>query len=248
MKFNRFLIGTEEINLDNVSIILAFSAGLLSFLSPCVLPLVPAYVSYLTGSAVADINDSKAKLNLLYKSIGFIIGFTIIFIIMGVSVSSLSKLFTANQSIIRKAGGILIIVFGLHTTGILKIKALYREKRLMPFESRNKSASSIFIGMAFATGWTPCIGPILSTILVYAGNMDTIGKGVLLLLIYSLGLAVPFILTAVAIGNFSGFMKRFSKYLPYVSIVSGVLMIIMGILVFKNSLTVLSRYLNFINF
>ncbi|HEX9061698.1 MAG TPA: cytochrome c biogenesis protein CcdA, partial [Clostridia bacterium] len=205
--------------MNNVSIILAFSAGLLSFLSPCVLPLVPAYVSYLTGSTVADINDSKAKLNLLYKSIGFIIGFTIIFILMEASLSALGRLFSANQITLRKVGGILIIVFGLHTMGIFKINALYKEKRLLPFGSGKKNISSIFLGMAFATGWTPCIGPILSSILLYAGNMDTIGKGISLLLVYSLGLAVPFILTAVAIGNFSGFMKRFSRYLPYVSIV-----------------------------
>ena len=234
--------------MDNVSIILAFSAGLLSFLSPCVLPLIPAYVSYLTGSAVADINDSKAKLNLLYKSIGFIIGFTIIFLIMGASISSLGKLFAANQGTVRKVGGILIIVFGLHTTGILKIKALYSEKRLLPLGDNKKSISAMFIGMAFATGWTPCIGPILSSILIYAGSMDTIGKGILLLLFYSLGLAVPFLLTAFAIGSFSKYMRKFSKYLPAVSVISGVLMIIMGILVVTNKLAILSRYLNFINF
>ncbi|MCX7922288.1 MAG: cytochrome c biogenesis protein CcdA [Clostridia bacterium] len=234
--------------MDNVSIILAFSAGLLSFLSPCVLPLIPAYISYLTGSAVADINGSKAKLSLLYKSIGFIIGFTIVFIIMGASISSLGKLFAANQDAFRKVGGILIIIFGLHTTGILKIKALYSEKRLLPFGNANKSISSLFVGMAFATGWTPCIGPILSSILIYAGSMDTIGKGILLLLVYSLGLAVPFLLTAFAIGSFSKYMKKFSKYLPAISVISGVLMIIMGIMVFTNKLAILSRYLNFINF
>ena len=235
-------------SLDNISFILAFSAGLLSFLSPCVLPLVPAYVSYLTGSAVAEINNNKAKLNLLYKSIGFIIGFTIIFIIMGASISSLGKLFADNQGIFRKVGGILIIIFVLHTTGLFKIKMLYSEKRLLPFGENKKNISSVFIGMAFATGWTPCIGPILSSILIYAGSMETIGKGISLLLIYSLGLAIPFILTALAIGNFSKYFRKFSKYLPVVSAISGILMIIMGILVFTNKLAILSRYLNFINF
>lgn len=234
--------------MDNVSFILAFSAGLLSFLSPCVLPLIPAYISYLTGSAVAEINTNKAKLNLLYKSIGFIIGFTIIFIIMGASISSLGKLFATNQGIFRKVGGILIIIFGLHTTGLFKIKMLYSEKRLLPFGDEKKNLSSILIGMAFATGWTPCIGPILSSILIYAGSMETIGTGILLLLMYSLGLAIPFMLTAFAIGSFSKYFKKFSKYLPLVSAISGILMIIMGILVFTNKLTILSRYLNFINF
>lgn len=234
--------------MDNISFILAFCAGLLSFLSPCVLPLIPAYVSYLTGSAVSEINTKKAKLKLLYKSIGFVIGFTIIFIIMGASISSLGKLFAANQDLLRKIGGIIIIIFGIHTTGLVKIKLLYSERRLLPFGGINKSFSSIFIGMAFATGWTPCIGPILSSILIYAGSMATIGKGIILLLVYSLGLAIPFLLTAFAIGNFSKYFKKFSKYLPVVSIVSGILMIIMGILVFTNKLTILSRYLNFINF
>lgn len=235
-------------SLDNISFILAFSAGLLSFLSPCVLPLIPAYVSYLTGSAAAEINTNKAKLNLLYKSIGFIVGFTIIFIIMGASISSLGKLFATNQGVFRKVGGILIIIFGLHTTGLFKIKMLYSEKRLLPFGEDKKNLSSVFIGMAFATGWTPCIGPILSSILIYAGSMETIGKGILLLLVYSLGLAIPFMLTALAIGNFSKYFRKFSKYLLVVSVISGILMIIMGILVFTNKLAILSRYLNFINF
>jgi cytochrome c-type biogenesis protein len=233
--------------LEKVSFILAFSAGLLSFLSPCVLPLIPAYVSYLTGSAVTDIKSGKDKLNLFYKSIGFVIGFTIIFILMGASVSSLGKLFSENQSLFRKISGIIIIIFGLHTIGLLKINMLYREKRLLPFGT-SKNIDSVFIGMAFSTGWTPCIGPILSTILIYAGNQNTIGKGILLLLIYSLGLAVPFLLTALAIGNFSVYFKKFSRFLPAVSTVSGVLMLIMGILIFTNRLTIVSRYLNFINF
>ena len=243
--------------MDIVSIFLAFAAGILSFLSPCVLPLVPAYVSYLTGSAVAEINNDKAKRNLMFKSVGFIVGFTIIFLIMGVSISSLSKLLKDNQEIFRMVGGALIVLFGIHTTGLLKIKALYSEKRMFRFgEKRKDDASgkgasgfgSIFVGMAFATGWTPCIGPILSTILIYAGSLNTIAQGVTLLLVYSLGLAIPFLLTAFAIGSFSARMKKFSKYLPVVSIVSGVLMIIMGVLIFTNTLTKISGALNFINF
>lgn len=234
--------------MDNISFLLAFSAGMLSFLSPCVLPLMPAYVSYLTGSAIEEINSNKAGLKLFYKSIGFVIGFTIIFILMGASVSSLGKLFTTHQSLFRQIGGILIIIFGLHTIGLFKIKMLYYDKRLLPFGGSNKNFSSIFIGMAFATGWTPCIGPILSSILIYAGSMDTIGKGILLLLFYSLGLAIPFMLTAFAIGSFSKYFKKFSKYLPVVSMISGILMIVMGILVFSNKLTILSSYLNFINY
>jgi cytochrome c-type biogenesis protein len=233
--------------LEKISFLLAFSAGLLSFLSPCVLPLIPAYVSYLTGSAISEIKSGKEKLNLLYKSIGFILGFTIIFILMGASISALGRVFSENQSVFRKIGGVLIIIFGLHTTGIFKIKMLYSEKRLLRFGDTNKNVGSVFIGMAFATGWTPCIGPILSSILIYAGNMDTIEKGILLLFIYSIGLGVPFLLTALAIGSFSRYFKKFSKFLPAVSVLSGLLMIIMGALIFINKLSILSRYLNFIN-
>lgn len=237
--------------MENISFLLAFSAGILSFLSPCVLPLMPAYISYLTGLAIEDMEAldlKKAGVNLFYKSIGFVIGFTIIFILMGASVSSLGQLFAVHRSLLRKIGGILMIGFGLHTIGLFRIKLLYYEKRWFPFGNTNKKFGPIFIGMAFATGWTPCIGPILSSILIYAGSMETLGKGILMLLFYSLGLAIPFMLTAYAIGSFSNYFKRFSKYLPVISALSGFLMIVMGILVFSNKLILLSRYLNFINF
>lgn len=234
--------------MDNVSSILAFSAGLLSFLSPCVLPIIPGYVSFITGSTISELNSSKAKLSLLYKSFGFVLGFSIIFIIMGLSISSIGILFQENQNLFRQVGGSIVILLGLHTAGILKILPLYREKRLLSLHTPKKSFSSIFIGMAFATGWTPCVGPILSSILVYAGSMGTIEKGVLLLIFYSLGLAIPFILTAMLISNFSDYFKKISRYLPIISTISGLLIIIMGILIFTNRLALLSQYFNFINF
>lgn len=234
--------------MDNISILLAFSAGMLSFLSPCVLPLVPAYISYLTGLAIEEINTKDVKIKIIYKSIGFVIGFSIIFILMGATISTLSQLFNAHQGSLRKIGGILIIIFGLHTMGLFKIKLLYYEKRFFPLKSNNNGFNPILLGMAFATGWTPCIGPILSSILIYAGSMDTIGKGILLLLFYSLGLAIPFILTSIAIGSLSYYFRKFSRYLPVISLVSGILLIIMGVLIFSNKLTVLSQYLNFISF
>lgn len=234
--------------MNNISIFLAFSAGLLSFLSPCVLPLIPAYVSYLTGSSIEDLNNGRAKLITLYKSFGFVLGFSIIFIFMGASITSLGKLLTTHQMIFRKIGGALIIIFGLHTTGIFKINLFYHEKRFLSFDKIQGRFSPVIMGMAFAAGWTPCIGPILSSILIYASSMETINKGILLLIMYSLGLAVPFILTALAIGNFSRQFKKFSKYLPLVSILSGILMIIMGIIVFTNKMSALSRYFNFFNF
>ncbi len=234
--------------MNNVSLILAFSAGLLSFLSPCVLPLVPAYVSYITGIAIGESSTKKSNLYVLYKSIGFVIGFSIIFIIMGASITSLGIIFLKNQAIFRKVSGILILIFGLHTAGILKIKLLYREKRFFSFSKAQGAFGSILMGMAFAAGWTPCVGPILSSILFYAGSMETISKGIILLVFYSLGLAVPFILTSLAIENLSLKIRSLGKYLKVISVLSGLLMILMGILIFTNNISKLSQYLNFINF
>ncbi|WP_097028481.1 cytochrome c biogenesis CcdA family protein [Clostridium peptidivorans] len=234
--------------MNNISLILAFSAGLLSFLSPCVLPLVPAYISYITGTSINDFKSKKSNLYVLYKSIGFIIGFSIIFIIMGASITSIGKAFIKNQSIFRRASGILIFIFGLHTTGIFKIKLFYREKRFLSFKNTSGAFSSVLMGMAFAAGWTPCVGPILSSILVYASSMETISRGITLLVFYSLGLAVPFILTALAIENLSSKMSRLGKYLNFISIVSGILMLLMGILIFTNKISILSQYFNVINF
>lgn len=234
--------------LNNVSLILAFAAGLISFLSPCVLPLVPAYVSYFTGVSVKEDTSREAKLNILNKSLGFILGFSMIFIIMGASITSLGQLLIKNQRIFRKAAGILIFIFGLHTSGIFRIKLLSHEKKFISFKSNKGILGSFLMGMAFAAGWTPCVGPILSSILLYAGSMDTIGRGILLLTVYSLGLAVPFLLTALAVGNLSSKISRLPKYLKIISIVSGTLMMIMGILIFTNKIAILSGYLNFINF
>ena len=227
--------------------LLAFSAGLLSFLSPCVLPLVPAYVSYITGSSIEELKDDKTKLVTLYKSFGFVLGFSIIFILMGVSITSLGKLLITHKDLFRKIGGTLIFIFGLHTLGVFKVKLFYLEKRFLLFNKIKGPFSGVIMGIAFAAGWTPCIGPILSSILIYATSMNSVGKGVLLLVMYSLGLAVPFILTAMAIGSFTKQFKKFSKYLPIVSIISGALMIIMGIMIFMNKLSILSNYTNFIN-
>ncbi len=232
----------------DISILLAFSAGLLSFLSPCVLPLVPAYVSYLTGSSIEELKDDKAKFLTLYKSFGFVLGFSIIFILMGLSITTLGKLLITHKDLFRKVGGTIIVIFGMHTTGVFKVKLFYREKRYLYFDKIKGPFSSVIMGMAFATGWTPCIGPILSSILIYATSMNSIGTGVLLLVMYSLGLAVPFILTAMAIESFTKQFRKFSKYLPIISTISGILMIIMGIMIFTNQLSKLSQYLDFINF
>lgn len=169
--------------------LLAFSAGLLSFLSPCVLPMIPAYISYLTGTSVKDLKSERMSLITIYKSIGFIIGFSLIFIAMGASVTSLGKLLIGNREALLKIGGVLIIIFGIHTSGIIKLNFLYREKRFLKMNGIQGAFGSVFLGMAFAAGWTPCVGPILSSILIYATNEESIGIGILLLVMYSLGMA-----------------------------------------------------------
>ncbi|SHJ98761.1 cytochrome c-type biogenesis protein [Clostridium amylolyticum] len=233
--------------MNNVSLFLAFSAGLISFLSPCVLPLVPAYVSYMTGESVQSNNKTTDKFYILYKSLGFVIGFSIVFVIMGASITSLGKLFIKNQMIFKRIAGILIIIFGLHTSGILKIKFFSKEKKFMNLGNSKGAFGSVLMGMAFAAGWTPCVGPILSSILVYATSMDTIGRGILLLILYSLGLAVPFVLTALAVDKLSSKLPKVTKHLKVVSIISGILLIILGVLIFTNKVGLLSNYFNFIN-
>ncbi|GFP77417.1 cytochrome c biogenesis CcdA family protein [Clostridium fungisolvens] len=234
--------------MDGVPFFLAFSAGLLSFLSPCVLPLVPAYIGYMTGSSMNTKNIHRYKTPNLYKVLGFVLGFSIIFIIMGASATTLGKLIIKNQILFRKIGGSLMIVFGLHTMGIIKIKMFYREKRLLSVINFSKNFSPILIGMAFAAGWTPCVGPILSSILIYSSNLSTVYQGIFLLSVYSLGLSIPFILTAMAIDSFIKFKNNVLKYSKFISIISGLLLVIMGILVFTNNLNTISRYVSFINF
>lgn len=229
-----------------MSLLLAFSAGLLSFLSPCVLPLVPAYITYITGSSIAELSAGKPRFHTIYKSLGFVMGFSLVFIVMGASITSIGKLLISNMSVFRKIGGALIVLFGIHITGIFKIKTLYYEKRLVPFEKLKKNISPVFIGMAFAAGWTPCVGPILASILIYAGSMQTISLGIVLLTAYSMGLAVPFVLTAYAIGSFSEYFKRISRHLNTISIVSGILLILLGVLIFTNKIAILSQYFDFL--
>lgn len=223
--------------MEDVSIFIAFFAGVISFISPCVLPLVPAYVGYITGSTV-----NKGRWFVLSRSLGFVLGFSIVFIIMGASASYVGQLFAKYRLLFTKISGILIIIFGLHISGLLKINLLYRQFRISEPKKASNWFGSILMGIAFAAGWTPCVGTVLGSILLYAGASQTLSSGIILLIFYSLGLGIPFILTAIFINKFVDFSPKVNKYLPIISKVSGVIMIIFGILLFFNKVQELSRF------
>lgn len=229
--------------MGNISLFLAFSSGLLSFLSPCVLPLVPIYLAYLTGSSIEEMIN-KNKLTVIYKAVGFTLGFTLIFIIMGISITSLGQLFNRNKDIFRKVGGIIIVIFGLHIMGVLKIKTLYYQKTMLQPQKLKSGLSSFFIGIAFAIGWTPCVGPMLASILIYAGSTKTLASGIKLLIAYSVGLGVPFIISGFLVDFISGYIKRFSKYFKLVSIINGLILIFMGIMTFTNKMYIINNIFN----
>ena len=227
----------------------AFLAGILSFLSPCVLPLVPGYVSLISGATVEVLHSDERHMlgTVMLHSLTFILGFSVVFIALGAVATSIGQLANEYHNLLAKIAGVIVIVFGLHLTGLLKIKALYADKRLHDVKGGSSALGSFAVGFAFAFGWTPCIGPILATILVFAGAQETVLKGVLLLAVYSLGLAVPFLLTSLGVDRFLGFYTKFRRHLHTVEVVSGVLLIAVGVLIFMNNLKLLSGYLSFLN-
>jgi cytochrome c-type biogenesis protein len=228
--------------------IAAFLAGIVSFLSPCVLPLVPGYVSLISGTgAVAADNRERVFSKVMLNSLMFVMGFSIVFIMLGAAATTVGQWTAAYRRELTYLAGIVIIVFGLHLTGILKIKYLYADKRMHNVQGSSSAWGSFAVGFAFAFGWTPCIGPILTTILTFAASEGTVAKGVLLLALYSAGLAVPFLLTSLGIDRFLAFYTRFRQHLHTVEVLSGVLLIVIGVLVLTRRLTMLSGYFSFLN-
>jgi cytochrome c-type biogenesis protein len=227
----------------------AFLAGILSFLSPCVLPLVPGYVSLISGASVEDLQSPERRMlrTVMLHSVTFVLGFSVVFIALGAVATGIGQVVNEYHSLLSKVAGIIVIIFGLHLTGIWKIKALYADKRLHDVKGGSSAVGSFAVGFAFAFGWTPCIGPILATILVLAGAQQTVLKGIVLLAVYSLGLAVPFLLTSLGVDRFLSFYGRFRRHLHTVEVISGVLLIAVGVLIFLNNLRLLSGYLSFLN-
>jgi Cytochrome c biogenesis protein len=229
--------------------IAAFVAGLVSFLSPCVLPLVPGYVSLISGVGVEELKDQQASVfrKVMLNSIAFIFGFSIVFVTLGALSTEVGQLAAQYKSILARVAGVLIIVFGLHLTGILRIKALYADKRLHSVKGGSTPWGAFVIGFAFAFGWTPCVGPILSVILGFAAAQDSVSKGILLLSIYSLGLAVPFLLTSLGIERFLSFYGRFRRHMHALEIASGALLMALGVLLVFGKFTLLARSFSFLN-
>lgn len=227
----------------------AFVAGLLSFLSPCVLPLVPGYVSLISGTSVETLvaEDRKLLRSVMLNSVLFILGFSLVFIMLGAGATAMGQVVGRFRRDLTFVAGIVIIVFGLHLTGLLKIKALYADKRLHEVKGGSSPLGAFVVGFAFAFGWTPCIGPILAGILTLAAAEETVTKGMGLLAVYSAGLAVPFLLTSLGIDRFLAFYGRFRRHLHTVEVASGVLLIAIGALVLTGRFTVLSGYLSFLN-
>jgi|SRR5438445_711071 len=229
--------------------IAAFLAGLVSFLSPCVLPLVPGYVSLISGVGVEELKGQEVSLlrKVMLNSIAFIIGFSIVFITLGAISTEVGQVAARYKSLLAQVAGVVIILFGLHLTGILRIKALYADKRLHNVKGGSTAWGAFVIGFAFAFGWTPCVGPILAVILGFAAAQDSITKGILLLTIYSLGLAVPFLLTSLGIERFLNFYGRFRRHMHALEIASGGLLIALGLLLVFGRFTLLARYFSFLS-
>jgi cytochrome c-type biogenesis protein len=234
---------------------MAFGAGLISFLSPCVLPLVPGYISFISGVSFAEIRaqgaaaalPGKEKRKILNSSICFIIGFSVVFILLGASATWLGNLLVSKMSALTRLAGLVIIFFGIYKMGLIRSNLFYKEARFDVERKKFGYIGAVLIGAAFAFGWTPCIGPILAGILVYAGTMEKVNQGVLLLAVYSLGLGIPFLLTALGINRFWRFFSRIKKYLRILEVGGGAVMVILGLMIFTNKLILIPGLLPFLN-
>ena len=223
-----------------IELIIAFGAGLISFLSPCVLPLIPGYISYISGSSLNELIDKKS-IN-LFPIILFTVGFSIVFIIFGAASTFLGQIFLENSSELRIAAGLIIVILSLHLIGIINLKFLNYEKRIQT--NINKSIfSPILIGMAFAFGWTPCIGPVLGSILTLAAVEKSIMQGTILLSFYSLGLAIPFILSGYGITRFLSISKNLKNKMRTISLIGGSVLLLTGVLILTNKLQIVGFYL-----
>ncbi|HEY6838269.1 MAG TPA: cytochrome c biogenesis protein CcdA [Geobacteraceae bacterium] len=231
---------------SHISIMGAFIAGFLSFLSPCVLPLIPSFITYITGLSFADLQAEhpthKVRQLTILHTLLFIAGFTCVFVLLGASATFVGGFLQSHMTAIRKVGGVLIVIFGIHVTGLVPLTFLLGEKRIHVQRKPAGYLGSFLVGIAFAAGWTPCIGPILASILMVAATEQTVNRGILLLFTYSLGLGIPFFLAALAMHQFLVVFNRFKKFIRLFEIVTGAFLIIVGVLIYGNYLNRIAGY------
>ncbi len=232
--------------MTDINIFVAFIGGIFSFLSPCVLPLIPSYLSFVSGVSLEEMRAAQVEIHtrrrVVLHSLAFIFGFSLVFISLGVSASVLGSLFLGYRTFIRILGGILILLVGIYLTGIFKIGLL---ERYLQFDLKDKPAGylgSVLVGITFAVAWTPCVGPILGAILALAGTSAQIDRGILLLASYAAGLALPFFLSSIAVNSFLQFSKVFRRYIQAVHVGAGILLIIVGILLITDYMTIMNTY------
>ncbi|HET7697526.1 MAG TPA: cytochrome c biogenesis protein CcdA [Vicinamibacterales bacterium] len=234
-------MGTE------VSLIAAFAAGFLSFVSPCVLPLIPGYISFVSGVSVEEMRGDAApaasRVQVFVTSLAFVIGFSLVFIALGASATAIGKFLFAKLPLLSKIAGVILIVFGLHTMGVFRLAFLETEKRVHSQRKPAGPLGAMLVGVAFAFGWTPCIGPILGGILAIAGSRNSVNEGITLLAIYSLGLGIPFLITSLAINQFFGAARKIRRYYHAIELTSGALLVVIGVLIMTGQLTLIVRLL-----
>jgi cytochrome c-type biogenesis protein len=230
--------------MNDIGLLFAFAGGVLSFFSPCIFPLLPAYITHLTGSKVEDGKMKMDRGKLLIRSIGFVVGFSLIFIALGASASAVGKVLMDYRDLFMQAAGLLIIVFGLQMAGWLKLTFLMKEKRVSSNRKPQNFFGSVTLGMAFAAGWSPCVSLSLSTILILAGSSDTLSQGILLLGMYSLGMALPFFVISAVLSYSLGIMKKINRHLAKLATVNGMIMVMLGFLVISGQMQRITGWLS----
>lgn len=232
---------------QSVSLLAAFAAGFLSFVSPCVLPLIPGYISFISGASMDEMRGGAApvtpRAQIFLTSLAFVIGFSIVFVALGASATAVGKFMFARLPLLSRIAGVILIIFGLHTMGVFRLAFLDAEKRVHTQRKPAGPLGAMLVGVAFAFGWTPCIGPILGGILAIAGSRNSVWEGVTLLAVYSLGLGIPFLITSLAINQFFAATKRIRKYYHAIELTSGALIVAIGVLILTGQLTIITRYL-----
>jgi cytochrome c-type biogenesis protein len=232
----------------NVTLLAAFAAGFLSFVSPCVLPLIPGYISFVSGVTLEEMRGGTSgtaatRGQVFITSLAFVVGFSLVFVALGATATAVGKFLFARLPLFSKIAGVILIVVGLHTMGAFRLAFLETEKRVQAQRKPAGPLGAMLVGIAFAFGWTPCIGPILAGILAIAGSKNSVAEGILLLAVYSLGLGIPFLITSLAINQFFNFSRRVRRYYHAIEVASGALLIAIGVLILTGQLTIITRYL-----